>query len=88
MKMKTLPHCVPRISKALHSAYGRFSLFCLRNVHLVDGATWLKKTSANPVRGFTDDGEGVAQQRRTAAQKVTHSELMLGQIANFCPVIS
>ena len=57
--------------------------------YLVDGATWLKKTSTNPVRGFTDDGEGVAQQlRRTAAQKVTHLELMLGQIANFCPVIS
>ena len=26
--------------------------------------------------------------RRTAAQKLTHLELMLGQIVNFCPIIS
>jgi hypothetical protein len=42
-----------------------------------------------PLRGFTDDGEAIPQiQRRTAAQKVTHLELMLGQIANYAPVIS
>ena len=36
-----------------------------------------------PLRGFTDDGEAIPQiQRRTAAQKVTHPEMMLGQIAN------
>ena len=56
---------------------------------LVDGLTWLKKTSCAPLRGFTDDNEPIPEeQRRTAAQKVTQLELMLGQIANFCPIIS
>ena len=50
---------------------------------------WEKKTRAAPLRVFADDGEEVpAAQRRTAAQKVIHLELMLGQIANFCPIIS
>ena len=56
---------------------------------LVDDVTWLKKTNAQPLRGFQNDGEDVAEaNRRTAAQKCTHLELMLGQIANYCPVIS
>ncbi|VDI80344.1 Hypothetical predicted protein [Mytilus galloprovincialis] len=56
---------------------------------LVDGFTWLKKTNANPLRGIADDGEAVAEaNRRTAAQKCTHLDLMLGQIANYCPIIS
>ena len=41
------------------------------------------------MRGFADDGEDVAEaNRRTAAQKCSHLELMLGQIANYCPIIS
>ncbi|KAK3100661.1 hypothetical protein FSP39_023313 [Pinctada imbricata] len=56
---------------------------------LVNGFTWLKKTPITPLRGLTDDGEPVPEaQRRTAAQKVMHLELMLGQIANFCPIVS
>lgn len=56
---------------------------------LTDEATWLKKTNASPLRGFTDDDDEVpAIRRRTAAQKVTHLEMMLGQIANYAPVIS
>ena len=56
---------------------------------LVDGRTWEKKTANNPLRGFVDDGETVpATKRKTASQKVAQLELMLGQIANFCPVIS
>ena len=56
---------------------------------LVDDVTWLKKTNAKPLRGFQNNGEDVAEaNRRTAAQKGTHLELMLGQIANYCPVIS
>ena len=54
---------------------------------LVDGFTWGKKTNAAPLRGLADDAED-APHRRTAAQKVAHLDLMLGQIANFCPVIS
>ena len=54
---------------------------------LTAGATWLKKTNASPLRGFTDDDEDIPQiQRRTAAQKVTHLEMMLGQIANYAPL--
>lgn len=56
---------------------------------LVDGFTWQKKTNAAPLRGFENDDEGVPEAtRRTAAQKCTHLDLMLGQIANYCPVIS
>lgn len=52
---------------------------------LVDGSTWGRKTSNTPLRGFTDDpGDG----GRTAAQKVAQLELLLGQIANYCPVIA
>ena len=55
---------------------------------LGDTVTWLKK-SQGPLRGFTDDGEAIpTARRRTAQQKCTHLELMLGQIANYCPVIS
>ena len=56
---------------------------------LLEDTTWQRKTSTNPTRGFTDDGEDVpVASRRTAAQKVTHLDLMLGQIANFCPVVA
>jgi len=42
-----------------------------------------------PLRGFTDDGETVSLARRkTARQKVNFLEVMRGQIANYCPVIS
>ena len=54
---------------------------------LTDDARWAKKTRSSPLRGFVDDAEGTPG-RRTAQQKVTMLELMLGQIANFCPVIS
>ena len=51
--------------------------------------TWLKKSPGNPRRGLQDDPESVPQaSRRTAQQKCTHLELMLGQIASYCPVIS
>lgn len=56
---------------------------------LSDGSTWRKKTKAGPLRGFTNDGSSVPEaSRHTAAQKVAMLELMLGQIANFCPIIS
>ena len=56
---------------------------------LTDGATWQKKTNASPLRGFTDDSEEVPTiQRRAAAQRVTHLEMMLGQVANYAPIIS
>ena len=56
---------------------------------LVDGATWTKKSPANPTRGLMNDDDDLPdERRRTAAQKVAHLELMLGQIANYCPVLS
>lgn len=56
---------------------------------LRDGATWTKKSRNDPLRGFVNDGEDVPEARRmTSAEKVTKLELMLGQIANFCPIIS
>ena len=52
-------------------------------------AVWLPNSTANQNRGLHNDGDGVAEnRRRTAAQKVIQLELMLGQIANFCPIIS
>ena len=56
---------------------------------LSDSVTWQKKSANTPLRGFTDNGEAVPLTRRhTAIQKNMHLELMLGQVANFCPVIS
>ena len=56
---------------------------------LIDGVAWEKKSKANPLRGFTDDADTVpSASRKTATEKVTQLELMLGQIANFCPIIS
>ena len=56
---------------------------------LVEGITWGKKTKTEPLQGFIDDGEDVAEASRlTAQQKVNFLELMLGQIANYCPIIS
>ena len=56
---------------------------------LSDNATWQKKTSLTPTRGLEDDPNTVQQDRRlSAAQKNARLELMLGQIANYCPVIS
>ena len=48
-----------------------------------------KEGSVEQHRGLTDDPTTVPQaQHRTAKQKVTHLKIMLGQIANFCPIIS
>ena len=56
---------------------------------LIDGVQWSKKTSTAPLRGFESDNEDVPEaKRRTAEQKVTQLELLLGQIANYCPIIS
>ncbi len=56
---------------------------------LADGVSWQKKTANNPQRGLQDDDEAVPEaNRRTALQKNVSLELMLGQIANFCPVIA
>ena len=50
-------------------------------------AKWGKKCASQPNRGFTDD-DVIASGGRTALQQVYMLELMLGQIANYCPVIS
>ena len=56
---------------------------------LVDRYVWQKKTTATPTRGFTDDNATVPEAtRKTAAQKCTKLDLMLGQIANYATVIS
>ena len=56
---------------------------------LIPGTTWLPKSRENPLRGFEDDGSAIAaENRRTAVQKSAQLDLMLGQIANFCPVIA
>jgi hypothetical protein len=53
---------------------------------LVDGVKWGKKTTITPMRGLTNDTDSVPQDHRlTAARKNQILDLMLGQIANFCP---
>ncbi len=55
---------------------------------MIGGTTWLKQEDTHPLRGFVDDPDTVAAaNRRTAAQKVMHLEMMLGQIANYADVI-
>jgi hypothetical protein len=56
---------------------------------LVEGSTWKKRTRGDKLRGFVNDPETVtANKRKTAEQKVNMLELMLGQVANYCPVLS
>ena len=56
---------------------------------LILGASWNKLSRELPLRGFTDDANDVpVGDRRTAQQKCNMLHLMLGQIANYCPVIS
>ena len=62
---------------------------------LAPECSWLKFCKTAPKRDLTDDpstdnaGADIPTgQRRTAAQKAAHLELMLGQIANFCPIIA
>ena len=60
-----------------------FSLF------ITPSSTWRPHTRAAPLRDFDDDGNELPRdRRRTAQQKLGALELMLGQIANYCPVIS
>ena len=56
---------------------------------LIDGVMWNKKSKLDATRGFSDDTDAVpAERRKTAAQKVKFLELMLGMVANYCPIIS
>ena len=57
--------------------------------YLADSFKWNKKSKAVPNRGLTNDGDNVVEnKRKSALQKANALELMLGQIANFCPVIA
>ena len=56
---------------------------------LGDDCSWAKKSKSDPLRGFSDDPQSIpVESRKSAHQKASMLELMLGQIANFCPVIS
>lgn len=56
---------------------------------LVADTWWEKKTKTTPYRGFSDDDENIPERNRlTKEQKVNMLELLLGQIANYCPTIS
>ena len=56
---------------------------------LAEGVMQRKKTKTQPLRGFMDDGKSVpAAKCLTARQKTNFLKLMLGQIANYCPIIS
>ena len=55
--------------------------------YLEEGAC--KKTRTNSHRNFVDDGDDVPEaNRKTRSQNVRTLELMLGQIANYTPIIS
>ena len=56
---------------------------------LADGGTWEKRTKTNFIRGFCDDDNSFPMCRcLTAKQKVNFFELILEEIANYCPEIS
>ena len=51
--------------------------------------TWNVKKANDPTRGLVDDAATVADaDRKTAAEKAALLQLMLDQIANYCPTIS
>lgn len=55
--------------------------------YLLEGSSWLKYNKATPLRGLVGDDAG-SPNAKTGEQKLTHLEQMLGQVANYCPVIS
>ena len=56
---------------------------------LVDGFEWKPKSANNPNRGLRNDADSVPADRwKSASQKVTLLDLMLGQIANYANVVS
>ncbi len=56
---------------------------------LEDEFSWKKKSRKDAFRGMVDDGESIPESERRTKQQILKSlELMLGQIANFCPVIA
>ena len=58
---------------------------------LKESVTWKKKHPSDPNRGLVDDTvetDGVNVIVQTADQKVVILELLLGQIANYCPIIN
>ncbi len=56
---------------------------------LAENCVWLKKSTANPLRGFTNDPNTVPEaNRRTAIQKDAHCDMMLRLISNYCPVLT
>ena len=55
----------------------------------MNGLSWLKAGKKNPYRGLTDDGNSVGEAKRKKKDEKLHTlEMMLGQIANFCPIIA
>ncbi len=53
------------------------------------GFTWQKQSARNTNRGLVDDIDPIPEdEHKTAVQKNTQLALMLGQIANFAPIIS
>lgn len=51
--------------------------------------SWSKKSTVHPLRGLRNDAAPIPEaQRLTAIQKNVKLELMLNQIANWCPVIA
>ncbi len=52
-----------------------------------EGQTWGKKSKHIPNRDFKDDNSE-SDDAKTAIEKAAILEMMLGQIANYCPVIS
>ena len=69
-------------------------LYCLSldanfSPFLEETTTWQRASKSNTTRGLSDDDESVPEAtRKTAAQKVKLLDMMLGQIANYCPIIS
>ena len=56
---------------------------------LAEGTQWQKRTAAVPTRGFMNDGDEIPEAlRKTAVQKAMLLDIMLGQIAYFCPIIA
>ena len=56
---------------------------------LVGNVQWQKKSKASPSRDFTNDGEDIPERiRKTKEQKSSLLDLLLGQIANYSPLIS
>lgn len=77
------------IVRSMESESSVYILSLVKNiaVFFVGRCIWRKKTYNASLMGLIKDVDPMPEELHTAAQKITHLKLVLGQLENFCPII-